>query len=207
VLRGLLCLLAACAFTPPTPQAFVQRGPAFGQPVTPLAALPVECGATTLGCLPGYKLAVASATRIAIEFGGYTLVDSELINAEMQRRTSRRQETVREEPTTPGPGVTAEETTTTEVTGRTWFDLPPHAQRDLLAAMGVRGVLRATIAMSIPQGMAGLRMVSVGISVSRLSDGQLVWQSRCGVMTGDFHSEPQAIELATRCALESGTLW
>ena len=195
MLRGFLCLLAACAFTPPTPQAYVQRGPASGQIVNPLAALPVECGAATMGCLPGYKVAVASATRIAIELGGYTLVDSELINAELRRRTSQTH-------------ASAEgETTTTVLTGRTWLDLPPRDQLELLAAMGIQGLLHATISMSVPRGMAGLRLVTVEVALSRLADGQLAWQARCGVLTGDFHSEPQAIDLATRCALESGTLW
>jgi hypothetical protein len=195
VVRVLLCLLAACKFTPPTPQAYVQHGPAFGQAGTQLAALPVECGAQTLGCLPGYKVAVASATRISIEYGGYTLVDSELINAELQRRTSK---TV----------ATADaETTTTEVTGRTWLDLPPPRQRELLAAMGIQGVMRTTIAMTVPLGMAGERIVTVAVVVSRVADEQLVWRSRCSVVTGDYHSESQAIDLATRCALESGTLW
>ncbi len=41
----------------------------------------------------------------------------------------------------------------------------------------------------------------------RLADETLAWESECGVETGDFHSEPQAVELATRCALESATLW
>jgi len=200
VVRGLLCLLAACAFTPPTPQAYVQRGPASGQIVNPLAALPVECGAATMGCLPGYKVAVASATRIAIELGGYTLVDSELINAELRRRTTITREW------TDGESARGE-ITATEVTGLTWLDLPPHEQRELLAAMGIQGALHVTVSMTRPQGMAAQRLVTIEVTVSRLADGQLAWQSLCNVPTGDYHSEPYAIDLATRCALESGTLW
>jgi hypothetical protein len=194
-LVALTLALAACSFTTPTPIAYVRRGPAYGQLVTPLAAMPVVCARTTMGCMPGYRLAVASATRMAIELGGYSLVDSELINAELQRRSTRTRETP--------AGVT----TTTELTGRTWLDLAPQQQRDLLTAMGIKGLLYATITMGIPQGMASQRTVTVSIALTRLSDEQLVWQSECGVETGDYHSEPQAIELATRCALESGTLW
>jgi hypothetical protein len=73
LLRGLLCLLAACAFTAPTPQAYVRRGPAFGQVVNPVAALPVACGAATMECLPGYQVAITReielATRCALESG------------------------------------------------------------------------------------------------------------------------------------------
>ncbi|MEO8703884.1 MAG: hypothetical protein ABI867_27795 [Kofleriaceae bacterium] len=187
----ILVSLIGCSFTPPTPIAYVRKGPAYGQLVTPLAAMPVECARTTMGCQPGYKVAVAAATRMAIEFGGYSLVDSELINVELQRRQTH----------------TENDSTTTELTGRTWLDLPEQQRRDLLMAMGIRGIVTTTIAMGIPQGMAGQRTVTVAIAVSRLADDKLVWQSQCGVETGDFHSEPQAIDLATRCALESGSLW
>jgi len=193
-------LLAGCAFTAPTPRAFVRRGPAYGQIVTPLAALPVNCGAATMGCLPGYKVAVASATRMAIEFGGFSLVDSELINAEMQRRFTLTRETT-------SRGAPANDQTDTELTGRTWSDLEPQQQRDLLTAMGVKGLFHATVTMGIPHGMAGQRTVTVAVAISRLSDAQLVWQAECGVETGDYHSEVQAVDLATRCALESGTVW
>lgn len=191
VRRLLLLGFVGCSFAVPTPIAYVKRGPAFGQQVTPLAALPVQCGAATMGCLPGYKASVASATRIAIEFGGYTLVDADKINAELQRRTT----------------VTHGTVETTDLEGRTWLDLAEPQQRELLAAMGIRGLLHATITMGLPHGMAQQRTVTVAVAISRLGDGQLVWQSECGVETGDFHSEPQAIDLATRCALESGTLW
>jgi hypothetical protein len=197
--RFAIVVLAACSFTPPTPIAYVKRGPAYGQLVTPLAALPVSCGTTTMGCMQGYKVAVANATRMAIEYGGFSLVDSELINAEMQRRYTHTKETA-------SFGGT-QTTETTELTGRTWHDLTTQQQRDLLTVMGIKGVLHATITMGIPHGMAGQRTVTVAIAIARLSDEQLVWQSECGVETGDFHSEPQAVELATRCALESGTLW
>jgi len=191
----LVLALAACNFAPPTPMAYVRRGPAYGELPTTLVAMPVVCERTTMGCMPGYLFAVASATRIAMEFGGYSLVDGELINAEMQRRSTRTVES------------DGGEQTDVDLTGRTWADLPIQQQRDLLAAMGVKGVFQAKVAMDIPQGMAGQRTVTVLISISRLVDDALILQSECGVPTGDFHSEAQAVDLATRCALESGTLW
>ena len=148
-----------------------------------------------MGCLPGYLFGVSAATRIALEFGGYTVVDSELINAELRRRSTV---------TTEGTGGSEQ---TTELTGRLWSDLPILEQRELLAAMGVRGVLRAQVALGTPHGMAGQRTVTVGISLARLDDDLLAWQSQCDVETGDYHSEPQAVDIATRCALESATLW
>jgi len=184
--------LLGCNFTPPTPVARVRRGPAAAEFTSPLAALPVSCAGTSMGCLPGYLYGVASATRIALEYGGYTVVDGELINAELRRRTTR---------------TTNDVVTETQVTGAVWSDLPVIQQRELLSAMGVRGVLRAQVALGTPHGMAAQRTVTIGISLARLEDDLLVWQSQCDVETGDFHSEAQAVDLATRCSLESATLW
>jgi hypothetical protein len=211
-LVSLSALVCGCSFTPPTPVAYVAHGPAFGQPVTPLAAMPVNCDAMTLGCLPGYQLAVANATRMAIEFGGYSLVDSELINAEMRVRFTRTRQDLGTASTatlTNGTitGTTGTTETTTEVTGRTWIDLGAAERRDLLKDIGIRGLLYSTIGLGVPHGMAGQRTVTVRIALARLADDAVVWQSECGVETGDFHSEAQALELATKCALESGTLW
>ncbi len=260
--------LAACNFTPPTPIAYVSRGPAHGQPMNPIAALPVmcsaakwncpseaeeliakaarlavslsapqywlqkpsdsggvdpdsvegrlmTCGVETLSCQPGYQEMVANATRMAFELGGGNLVDSELINAELRLRTTRTQSVVgqgtlgeTELGRAPSASYTNESnSSTSELTGRTWSDLPGQAQRELLAAMGIRGTLRTVITLGVQRGMSGQRTVTVYLGLVRLADESLAWESECGVETGDFHSEPQAIELATRCALESATLW
>lgn len=148
-----------------------------------------------MGCLPGYLFGVSSATRIALEFAGYTIVDSELINAELRRRSTVTTDTA------------SSTETKTDVTGRLWSDLPLLEQRELLTAMGVRGVLRAQVALGTPHGMAAQRTVTVGLSLARLDDDLLVWQTQCDVETGDYHSEAQAVDIATRCALESATLW
>lgn len=213
-LAGLLGLaLAGCHFTPPTPTAYVSLGPAHGQPLNPIAALPVRCGSFTEGCFPGYEAAVASATRMAIELGGGTLVDSELLNAEMRLRVTR---TVTSKggspppPTQPNPYApppSDPSTTTTEVTGATWTSLPPNEQRTFLEQIGVRSVLSTTLLLSSPQGLSGQRTVTVRLALMRLADDAISWQSECGVETGDYNSEPQAIELATQCALEGATLW
>jgi len=190
-----LFAVVGCAFAPPPPVAHVRRGPAFGQWLTPLAAMPVVCGRTTMGCLPGYLAAVASATRISLEYGGYRVVDTERINAELQQRSTHTVETI------------AGERVETEVTGVRWLDLPPEQQRALLIGLGIKGVFRAVISMGIPHGMAAERTVTATIAITRLVDEQVVVQVDCSVPTGDQHSEAQAVELATRCALESATLW
>ena len=83
----LALVLGGCHFTPPVPVAYVSLGPAHGQPLNPIAAMPVMCGETSLGCQIGYQVMVANTTRMALELGGGSLVDSELINAELRLRT------------------------------------------------------------------------------------------------------------------------
>ena len=209
-----LALGGACKFTPPVPLAYVSHGPAFGQPINPIAALPVTCGFTSMGCQIGYLVMVANTTRMALELGGGSLVDSELINAEVRLSTTRTRgslQTVRTTPDQVGvmPSTTTQTTahSTTEVTGTTWLELPPLEQRALLEEMGIRSVLRATVSLGMPHGLSGQRTVTVQLALLRLADSAIAWESECGVETGDYHSEPQAVELAARCALESATLW
>ncbi len=210
-------LLSGCNFTAPTPVAYVSHGLAHGHPINPIAALPVRCNASSMGCLPGYQLMVASSSRMALELGGGILVDSELINAELQLRVTRTRQVRRELDGKPVPDPTHDQGGTalptdqieqeTALTGQTWLQLPLLEQRRLLQDMGINGVLSATVSLGIPHGMAGQRTVTVEVSLRRMSDDALAWQSACSAETGDFHSEPQAVELATRCALESATLW
>jgi hypothetical protein len=195
MLRLALGLATGCHFAVPTPRAFVRHGPAHGEPVAVIAALPVRCGSTTMGCRPGYPIAVAATTRMALEFAGLTLVDSERINVELQRRA-----------TTTTRTADAERSETT-IEGETWIQLDGERQGLLLRGMGIDAVLDATISMSNPRGLAGQRTVTIAIALSRLPDRRLAWQSQCSVETGDFNDEPLAIELATQCALESATLW
>lgn len=207
-------MLGGCHFTPPVPVAYVSLGPAHGQPLNPIAAMPVMCGETSLGCQIGYQVMVANTTRMALELGGGSLVDSELINAELRLRTTRTRSTLEQTRTSPENVLEAAKATTvesssteTELEGRTWSQLPGDEQRALLAAMGIRSTLRALIALGPPHGLSGQRTITVHLALVRLSDEAVAWESQCGVETGDFHSEPQAVELATRCALESATLW
>ena len=65
-------LLSGCAFHTEPPTARVHHGPAFGRVVDPIAAVPVTC--ISMGhvgrCLPEHQRAVATATRMALEFAG-----------------------------------------------------------------------------------------------------------------------------------------
>ncbi len=187
------CVLLSGCFHAPTPIARVQHGPAHGQVVDPIAALPVTC--VTRGgpeaCLPEHSRAVAVATRMALEFAGYAVVDSELLNAETRRRLTK----------------TSGEATTIEKSGPEWKDLTPSAQRELLFSIGVHGILHAAITMGAPHGGAQQRTITVVVTVTRTGDDALAWRSQCSVESGDYNAPERALDLAARCALESESLW
>lgn len=187
------CVLLTGCFHAPPPYARVHRGPAYGHVVDPIAAVPVTCASDGAfgGCIPEYSQAVATATRMSLEFAGYALVDAELLNAETRRRSSK----------------TVGENTTVEKSGPEWKDLSPSAQRELLFSIGVRGLLRAAITMGPPRGAAQQRTITVTITVTRTSDDAVAWRSQCSAESGDFNAPERAVELAARCALESPSLW
>ena len=211
---GLLVMLAGCPWAAPVPRARVYHGPAYGPPLTTVVALPVECDALREVCTPEHATAIAAATRMELEFVGYTVVDSELINAEMRRRTTETHEQltgpsvgrVEVQPQTFRPPSSGTSSTTAVSGGTTWFAASPEQQQALLAALGASGVLRTTISLGEAHGMAQQRTVDVAVTLTRL-DGQIAWRADCSVETGDYHSAEQAMELATHCALESVALW
>jgi hypothetical protein len=209
---SLVLVLSGCPWTAPVPIAHVLHGPTYRDPAITLAALPVVCSAEEDLCLPAHSAAVANATRMTLELAGYSIVDSELINAEMQRRSTHSQTTE-----TPPPAATVPRNefhppddpthVEAEVSGGTWWsETSPAAQQAMLAALGVDAVLQTRITVGNASGMAMQRTITVDVTVSRL-DARLVWHADCGVETGDYHSTEQAIDLATRCALESQALW
>lgn len=177
-----------------------------------LAALPVRCAPELTVCSRPYAAAIASATRMSLELGGYSVVDTELLNAERWRRTTATIEpTSSRVPSVPQHGLrdvpmdTARERTE-RAGGASWADASRDEQQRMLIAMGVDGVLATEVGMSRAHGMARQRTLTMRVSVTRL-DGGLVWRSECDVETGDYHSDEQAVDLATRCAVESASLW
>jgi hypothetical protein len=210
-----LLLLTGCPWGVPTPVAKVQHGPAFAAPRGLLAALPVACSKiTSLDsddlCAPGQLAAVASATRMALEFAGESVIDSERINAELRLRTTHTEEDLARRapagPDTFAPPETGVHEETTMTGGLTWAELSPPAQEALLATLGADGLIGAELSFGPPRGLSWQRTVGVRVSVRRL-DGALAWRAGCEVETGDYHTVAQAIDLATRCALESAALW
>jgi hypothetical protein len=178
---------AGCSLASPPPLARVRRGPAFATPPARLLALPADCRASEPDlCRDEDRAAVDSAARMALEFAGYALVDSELVNLRL--------------------GLRHERDTGVEVHRVTWADASADDRRALLDEMEVDGFLWSAISIGPPRGMSWQRTVEVSLRVTRAHDERLVWQSRCAVETGDYHTTERAVELATRCALESATL-
>ncbi len=183
----MLLLDAGCRYTAPTPVSYVTHGVALRAPITTVAALPVVCEGFSLHCQPSQQAAVAASARLGMEYLGYSLIDSDLLNAELRlRRTTETDVT--------GPQE--------EVSGKTWFDLSTEERRAFLAHIGATGVLHTAIDAS---GLG--RAVTVRLAVTKLEDDALVWQSQCQVQAGDYHDELRALDLAAQCALESVTLW
>lgn len=182
-----LLLATGCRYTAPTPQAYVTHGIALRAPITTLVALPVVCEGFSVRCEPAQQVAVAAAARLGVEYLGYSVVDSDLLNAELRVRR-----------TTEAGGSGPHE----EVSGKTWFDLDTEARRAFVAEIGAHGVLHTAI-----NSGGYSQPVTVRLAVTKLEDDALVWQSQCQVATGDYNDELRAMDLATQCALESMTLW
>jgi hypothetical protein len=127
---------------------------------------------------------------MALEFAGYAIVDSELLNAETRRRSTKSD---------------GSDSTTVERSGFSWTDLSPAHQRELLGSIGVHGVLRSSITLGPPHGAAQQQTVTVEVALTSLLDDVLSWRSRCSVETGDYNSKERAVDLAARCALEGGS--
>lgn len=194
------CVLSAgCSLSASTPQARVRRGPAFAQPPSLLLALPAECiSAEGEACTAAHRGAVDSAARMALELVGYSLVDSELVNV----RLGERRELTRESSSS---GVSTEEHEVA-VTRVSWVDATLEERRAVIDELEVDGLLSSAITMSRAD-LVGDRSVEVRVTLSRVGDDEIVWASRCRVETGDGDlSTAQAVEHATRCALESATL-
>jgi len=187
-MRGMiLLLLGGCHWTvPSTPTARVQTDGEHPPPRI-LAAFPVEC----VACTPQQLGAIATETRMGLELSGYSVVDSELVNAEARVRFTH----------------TTNDRSEVSVDGtRGWDGLAPGQQADLLTAMGVDGVLRTSIAVHGVPGPDYSSTITVTLAVARI-DGAVAWRTDCSVVSDGIGSTMLAIERASRCAIESKELW
>jgi hypothetical protein len=152
------------------------------------------------------------ATRTNLEFAGYTVVDTELLNAEAWRRTTTTTAiTPARVPRVPqhdvkGAPIAPAREEIERFGGASWADAPADERHRMLMAMGVDGMLATEVRTGRARGMARQRTLTMRVVVTRL-DGALVWRSECDVETGDYRSDEQALDQAARCAVESASLW
>ena len=136
-------------------------------------------------------------TRMGLELAGYTVVDTELVNAEVRLRLKRtREDTV---------GKDMERIHEELSDSRAWTQLAPGEQRELLTELGVDGVLQASIVMGYSTGAFEER-VTIRLAVEQL-DGTVAWRADCGVRTEGDEPRDVMIERVGRCALDSEAMW
>jgi len=190
-----VALVAGCHYAVrATPSSRVYRGPAFAHTPHVVAALPVECR----NCAPNQLDAIAMQTRMGLELRGYTVVDTELVNAEarMRLRTSTEQLSGTDNE------LRTEEVTTTPA----WTQLSPRQQHELLIALGVDGVLHTSVTMTYTATSDFHQTILIALAVEQL-DGTVAWRSDCGTSNTGDDTNTWMIERLGQCALDSEALW
>lgn len=182
-------VVSACRVTLPVPEARVRRGPAVARPVTKVLALPSVCRYDL--CTGGQRFAVAMKSRMALEFAGYRIIDSERINLFLGNRTERDRRAL------------ASEVGQVTVRGATWADATPAQKHVLLRKMGIDAILKTAIDFGPTGGAAGDRLVTVRLELVTPDGQRLRWSSRCAVSAAGPSGFDKAIELATECSIQS----
>lgn len=189
-----LLLVAACSITTPVPQARVKLGPARDARLRTVLAMPTECAtANPEMCTEAQAVAVGTATRMALEFAGLRLVDSETVNAYLHERVTK----------------TVGDVSRTEVAekeGGTWLTASDDTRRRLLEELGIEAYLTTQIFVSRRKNVEDQRTISVTVSIIRARDLEPKWTSQCSVETGRYYFADEAISVAVRCALESALM-
>jgi hypothetical protein len=210
--RGLLsltiALVPACGgslslYTPP-PSARVRVGPAGTHVPRRALSLPATCVSPfPVNCIPQYTMAVDNAARSALEFAGYVVLDGENVNPFTRERVEVRSEHASTRAHAAGSVASAGEGRAIQVTGGSFRDASPGMQRAVLDDMVVDTLVDTTLTIGAGHDINGEQTVEVALSVVRVADAQLVWASRCMVLTGLHNTLDLAVEKATRCAADS----
>ncbi len=211
---GFSCLYS-CSVVHPVPQARVRKGPSFEKAPRKILALPTTCvGETSTYCVSEYLAAIASITRMTLEYEGRRVLDSEGIKSEATERTEKRQQHTRT--TSPrdlhlrGAGTPYGSTghvVLTQSGGTFFLAASPETQRSMAAQMGIDGVFLSEMRVGQRQNISDQRTIEVRLALLRVptdkSPMSLVWSSKCSAETGVYLELEQAIDTATRCALDS----
>lgn len=143
-----------------------------------------------VGCTDKQIEGVDQLVRSALEFRGYSIVDSERVNA----ITAERTETI----IRAGGAETRREAV---IRGALFADAPPSLQDRILDELDAEGLLNARIFVGAPVARSPRRNVDVQVRLIDVDSGDLVWASRCRVNTA-WEVDEVAIMQAARCAVE-----
>lgn len=203
-------------------------GPAAQRPVRRVVALPASCGALTLvpipdpaggpsrweqrvACSAQALTAVEQAVRARLELGGFTIIDSERVNAVtasrreiIERRQYSATSTIQNQAQAQTlPQAQTQTETQTETTGARFDDATPLEQREMLAELGAQGVLTTRVTIGAQTGFSGRRVATVQIQLLDVPDRELVLARRCELEVGGLlMSDEVAMERAASCAAE-----
>lgn len=215
---AIVALLAGCSSVELEPTTSkVIAGPAMGQPIRKVVAVRASCASLSTfsrrrgpngqwvdsptnasGCSEEQIDGVDQLVRLALEFRGYAVVDSERVNAVTARRTDV---LVVETEQRDDERLTSTRSTESVVTGSLFADAPPAVQDQILAELDAEGLLHARILVGAPVARSPRRSIDVQVRLVDVASGDLVWASRCRINVGWEVNEP-AVMKAARCATD-----
>lgn len=186
-------------------------GPAAERPVRSIVALAASCGTLSMvrvpinasdgmwvqqaACSADALGAVDQKVRSSLELGGFSVIDSERVNA----ITGTRRE-VQERRQYYGSVRSSSEI---EQRGARFEDATPLEQRALLAELGAQGLLTTRVTIGASVGAGQRRVVTVQLQLLDVPERQLVWSRRCELEVGGlFATDEAAMASAAGCAAE-----
>lgn len=221
-------LLAACASSEHLPPRLSARsGPAGSHVIRRVVALPATCGTFDLTprpataeeqarlgfstvlqhlgtCAAHATAGVDQALRASLEFGGFSVIDSEKVNALTATRQEIIQRSSHREQQQGLPAATSQsEGRSVEVIGARFSDATPREQEAIIAELGATGLVQARIAIGAGVGAGARRTAIVQVRLLEMPSRQLAWARRCEIEVGGLMERDEvAMERGIRCAIE-----
>ena len=186
------CLLAfgACRTTY---KAETTAGPGQAPANPTVVMFPVPCHSSDDKCEDSYGDAVTALIQSELEFVGYRVLDGEKLV-----RTARTREDSESSLSVYRDKVLAAKSR--RQVGSIFEDLPPRERAELLAEAQADGLITAVIKM-LPRGSSDNWLVEVQVRFG-LSNGDLVWVTRCKHESYWNERDSWSIEEAAKCALK-----
>lgn len=207
VIFGLLATASCTSVELAPPRLTARNGAASRRTIRRVVALPTTCGGLINPALPSNQPNVDpayipgrcpeqalkgadQAIRSSLDFQGYSVIDSEKVNAVT---ASRHEIEVRSSFST---------SKTIEQHGALFEDATPNEQNDILRELGADGILNTRVFVGSSMGLGMRRTVVVQIRLRAVEDGALAWARRCELEVGGLITDAVAIEQGAKCAIE-----